>query len=468
MLAAALTLLAIVSNDQVALRAAPAKTATVQTLLGQGDALEVRGRQLDYLQVWDHRRERGGYVDISQARSLDLDPQSAPDLLAVVRFLREGSGDEALGIAYVGAYLKAAPAEAITAEPFDALGRMAERIADRASTAADSTGSARLSAQLETAASYGVVFNSIERDGRVSVCYNGEAFRRVLALQPSVEQQAHAALGLTRHECVDPALRPFELLALHHWRADILDGIDTGALPDLLRNRIHIRRAGVLAMLAYEEHRQNGSAQNAAARAIDELAQVVKSTLTDGDRAAYTDAAVRVGASRWAAVPEGVVESALAIATAPGESGQTCVSLLDRKHPQRGAMITRCTYGTVWTASASVSRNGTALTLAVQPLSSWRELWVFQQTGKTWAVRVLPPAASDPTVGYIECAGWVAGKNQMLVAREAQSDGRWQRSFEVVNLDTLEVALRAGEPTRLSAFHRWQSPAWKAQTVSLR
>ncbi|MFA5941233.1 MAG: hypothetical protein WC809_17900 [Sinimarinibacterium sp.] len=468
MLLAALTVLAIVSNDQVALRAAPSKSAPLQTLLGQGDALEVRGRQLDYLQVWDHRRERGGYVHVSQARSLDLDAPAASELLAVVRFLRDSAGDEALGIAYVGAYLKAAPAQAITAEPFDALGRMAERLADRASARSQDTGDARLSARLETAASYGVAFNSIERDGRVSLCYDGDAFRRVLALPASAEQQAHAALALTRHDCIDPALRPSELHALNQWRADVLDRVDAGALPELLRNRVHQRRAGVLAGLAYEDHRQGGAARDTATRALDELARVVRTGLTDDDRAAYTDAAVRVGASRWAAQPDTVADAALTLATAPGEPGQTCVSLLDRTHPQRGALVTRCTYGTVWSASAAVNRNGTALALAVQPLPTWRELWVFQRRGDAWTVRVLPPAASDPTLGYVEFAGWVAGKDQMLVAREAQADGRWQRSFEVVSLDTLAVDLRASEPTRLSAFYRWQSPTWKAQTVSLR
>lgn len=464
MLLTALTVLAIVSNDQVALRSAPSKTATVQTLLGQGDALEVRGRQLDYLQVWDHRRERGGYVHVSQARSLDLDAQAAPDLLAVVRFLRDSSGDEALGIAYVGAYLKAAPAEAITAESFDALGRMAERLADRASASAPDSGDARL----DTAASYGVVFDSIERDGRARLCYDGEAFRRVLAMSASAEQQAHAALALTRHECVDPALRPFELHALNQWRAEVLDRVDAEALPELLRNRIHLRRAGVLAGLAYEHHRQGGAARDAAVRALDELARVVQTGLTDDDRAAYTDAAMRVGASRWAAQPDTVADAALGIATATGESGQTCISLIDRKRPQRGTLVTRCTYGTVWTASAAVNRSATALTLAVQPLSNWRELWLFQLRGNAWTVRVLPPAASEPTLGYVEFAGWVSGKDQMLVAREAQADGRWQRSFEVMNLDSLETHLRASDPTRLSAFSRWQSPDWKAHTVSLR
>jgi len=103
-------------------------------VLWQGDALEVRGRRLDYLRVYDHRRERAGFVRAAQVRMLSLQPQDAPELLAVVRFLRDTSGAEALGIGYAAAYLKAAPAGAIGAEPFDALGTMADRLARRAST----------------------------------------------------------------------------------------------------------------------------------------------------------------------------------------------------------------------------------------------------------------------------------------------------------------------------------------------
>jgi len=38
----------------------------------------------------------------------------------------------------------------------------------------------------------------------------------------------------------------------------------------------------------------------------------------------------------------------------------------------------------------------------------------------------------------------------------------------VVRLDTLTVVKRADDPSHLSAFYRWQSPAWMQLTVSLR
>ena len=53
---------AIVVQDQASLRASPRDSAQQQTVLWQGEVLEVRGERLDYLQVWDHKRERGGFI----------------------------------------------------------------------------------------------------------------------------------------------------------------------------------------------------------------------------------------------------------------------------------------------------------------------------------------------------------------------------------------------------------------------
>ncbi|MBV8633105.1 MAG: hypothetical protein JO002_01320, partial [Burkholderiaceae bacterium] len=58
----ALAMVAIVTQDSAALRAAPRDSAQQQAVLWQGDTLEVRGERMGYLQVYDHRRERGGYI----------------------------------------------------------------------------------------------------------------------------------------------------------------------------------------------------------------------------------------------------------------------------------------------------------------------------------------------------------------------------------------------------------------------
>ena len=124
--------LAIVVQDRAALRAAPRSGGTELTRLWQGDVLEIRGQQAGYLKVYDYRRERGGYLREDAARPVELSETAAPGLLAVLRFLRETPGSEALGISYGAAFLKASP-KATVAEPFDAIAQMAERLADQAS-----------------------------------------------------------------------------------------------------------------------------------------------------------------------------------------------------------------------------------------------------------------------------------------------------------------------------------------------
>ncbi len=470
MLLATLATLAIVVQDQAVLRAAPGRNAQQQATLWQGEALEVRGARLDYLQVYDHRIERGGYVRLNEVRSTGLEAADAPGLLAVLRFLRDAPGQESLGIAYAAAYLKAAPAQAIDAEPFDALGAMADRLATRASARHGKADDPKLAAQLDVAAGYGLSWASFERDGRMQVCYEGEALRRVLALPSSDEQKAQAALALTRHECVDPSLPPVQRQLLDQWRAEVLDRPDTRRLPETLKNRIRLRRAGVWASLAWQQsrHASLAAATAAAARAIDELAAVNKHELSDEDQAAYTEAAVRTGASRWAASAAMPPKSGLALRTAPGDPGQTCVLLTDARHGAEAPLLRRCTYGTVWTASASTNAASTALVLAVQPLDTWRELWLFRKNADGWSVDVLPPAANDPGIGYAEFAGWVPGGKRLLAVREARVDGRWKRSFEVLRLDGLATERRADQPDSLSVFYRWQSPAWKRETLSLR
>lgn len=468
----ALALVAIVSSDQVALRAAPRDSAPQQALLWQGDSVEVRGARLDYVQVYDYRRERGGFVRASQLRTQALVPENAEPLLNVVRFLRDTPGAESQGIAYVAAYLKAAPANTIGAEPFDALGVMAERLAQRASARRGRNPDPALAAHLEIAANYGVEFLSFERNGRMQLCYEGNAFRRVLALGATPEMEARAALALTRHDCIASSMPPVERQRFDEWRGDVLDRIDVGALPPLLQQRIRMRRAGVWASLAHQAARRGDPAVTAGQRSLEALAGVNRNDLAESDAFDYAEAAVRTGAARWAAEPVAPPTPGLAIEAVAGATGQTCVRLVDGRHrDSAGAapvLVERCTWSVVWTASASANAQSTALALAVQPLDAWRELWLFRKDGDAWRIDVLPPAFDDPDVGYLEFAGWVPAGTHALAVREAKVDGRFKRSYELINLATLETEKRADSPDAIRLFHRWQSPAWKRMTVSLR
>jgi hypothetical protein len=468
--------LAIVNSDQVVLRAAPSAQAAQQAVLWQGDSLEVRGRRNDYLQVWDHRRERGGFLRATQVRLHDLTPATADDLLAVLRFLRDSPGSEAQGIAYVAAYLKAAPAERVQAdgaEVFDILGQLAERLARRANaTRARSDGT--VSAHVELAAAYGVLMRTIDRTaagGGMTLCYDGDAHRQVLVRSATPAQRGRAALGLTRHECIDPALPALERQLLDRWRAELLDRLDLTELPEHERNRVRLRQAAVWSTLAQQSARRGEDATGWGQKALDAFALVRRADLSESDLPEYAETAVRVGASRWAAEPSPVAPPARAglnVTTRPGlQPGETCVQLVDARQ-QKKVHAERCTYGVPWTASFMANAQGSVAALAVQPLPAWRELWLFAKTPQGWRIDVLPPGVDAPDVGYLEAAGFSADGTRLLAARETVSDGRHRRSFEVIKLSTLAVERRADSPDALSAFAKGQSAQWKRVTVSLR
>ncbi|MDR2209184.1 MAG: hypothetical protein LBE22_09475 [Azoarcus sp.] len=476
--------LAIVTQDQIPLRGAPEANAARHAVLSHGDMLEVRGFKGDYLQVYDHRRERAGYILATQAAQHDLTPQTAPKLLAVTEFLKDQPGSEALGIAYGAAFLKAAPAEMIDAGVFEALGTMADRLAWRASRATqnDEKTARTVSAHTETAAGYGVSFYSVTNNDKITLCYDGDAWRHVLDLPASSVQKAKAALSTTRHECVKSSLLPSERLDTDLQRAKTLgqvleSGARRGDLPDHLRNRLKIRAAGVWAGIAHRLAVKPGSDSfsvlEAGRNAETFLAGIDKNALTANDRLAWNVAAIRVGASRWAIQPQTLakpVKGRPGIQVTAGENpGQTCVKVI----PANGGKGTQddsahCTYGHVWTASLSVSPDGNLMTLAVQPLETWRELWVLRRESTGWQLEIVPPSIDNPELGYIEFAGWVPGNKQMLVARETVVNGQSKASFELWNRDTLTVERRADKPGNLNAFYRWQDPAWKSGTVAVR
>ncbi len=472
---AAPTAVAIVLKDQISLRAEPRDPAASHAVLSQGEMVEVRGERMDYLQVYDYRRERAGFVRADEARRLTLTAEESPTLHTIVRFLQSMPGSEALGIGYAAAYIQAAPVAALTSsegiDVLDALGTMADRLAQRASNGStrSQTAQTALSGHLETATRHGVAFTNFQRNGRVQICYDGDAFRRVLAMASMPEQRARAALALTQLDCAGDETNPMELKRVNEWRSDILDRVDAEKLPGYLKNRILMRRAAIWSSLAYQRARQGEAADVAAQRALQALSGINKNDLADADSQIYNIAAMRVNASRWAAAPQPIGSARhLSVVTIPGQPGETCVLLVNQTHDVEHPLAKRCTFSIVWPASATTNREGTAVALAVQPTDTWRELWVFRKSGTEWAVHVLPPATTMPEIGYSEFAGWVPGGSQILVAREAIGEGKYRRSFEQLSLDSRGIVKQASNPNLLSAFRRWQDAQWKTQTLSMR
>jgi hypothetical protein len=127
----------------------------------------------------------------------------------------------------------------------------------------------------------------------------------------------------------------------------------------------------------------------------------------------------------------------------------------------------------VWLNSATADPSASLLTVAVQPLAAWRELWVVRKDAEQgWVIDVLPPAPGNPMgadSGYVEYAGYAPGAEpKLLMAREARTEGRWSRRFEVAKLPTLTTDKFASTPQILAAFQRHQDPLWKRGTVSIR
>jgi hypothetical protein len=395
-----------------------------------------------------------------------LTETDAAELLAVLRFLRETPGSEALGISYGAAYLRAVPPRALTAEPFDAIGRMAERLADQISS--NSNRLPDIAAHLEVVEQFGVHMASFERNGRVQVCYDGELFRRVLALNGSLpEQRAHAALGLTRTDCIDPNLGPVPRAALDEERRKLLEEVDDRQLGAMMKSRLHVRRAAVWASVAYEQARRHELPEVAAQRALAELLVAHVEDLGEDCRAEYEDALVRVSAIRWAATTPLTQPGPLLVSLQAGDPGQTCVDLQDPKRRGGPPLVHRCTYGVVWESSAQSVAQGQALVLAVQPLASWRELWVFHRTAGAWTIDVLSPGTDDPDEGFIEFAGFVPGTERLLVAREVKERGRFRRRFEVLRLEDLALVRQASTPELLRDFGRWADVTWRRDSLAL-
>ncbi|MCK6682050.1 MAG: hypothetical protein L6R30_06475 [Thermoanaerobaculia bacterium] len=483
MFLAAAAVLAIITQDATSLRAAPSQTAPANAVLWQGEVVEVRGGRLGYLQVYNYQRERAGYVLESQARQYPMDGLRPAGVLETVRFLRDLPGMEALGIGHAALFLKVAPPAEIDAEVFDALGTMSDRLARRASARSGRPGDA-LAGHLEVARSYGVRIESVEADGRAVLCYDGEAFRQVLSLArgPALtlsasgagpagsgrnpEFQARAALGLTRLEC-QTGTETQRRAALAE-AAAILDGVPLDSLPPLIRYRLQLRRASVLAGLAFGFGRAGEAerAREASARAVEDLARVPRGEMAESDADLVAEAFVRAGATRPASDTTASVSSKLAWRLIPRAVGETCLAVTRMAKGGEEELV-HCTYAVVWPGSVHVSPGGQVITAALQPVAEWRELLVARLQDGEWRAEVVSPG-TELGLGYLEWAGFSPDGRDLLVAREVKAGGRVRRSFELLDVETLAVKRKADRPQDLTPFQKWQAPAWRQATLALR
>jgi hypothetical protein len=473
---------ALVAEDGATLRNAPRADAPAQATLWRGDWLEVRGERAGFVQVYDHRHERPGYVRPTQVRGYRVEAASAPELGAIVRFLRDASGSESLGIGYAALALKVAPAGTDPTELYAAIGTMADRLARRISARRADAKDATLVAHREVAESYGIKFKVVEGDalgGRGMTCYDGEAWEGVLAASaaPPVER-ARAALFLAAERCRDAVPVPADERARNDRRIAALQAIDfpaERALPASLAGRVRLRRAEAFAWRAFDEARQGNAdaAARAEATAVRELALCDRGVLAQDDLDLSEEVAVKVAASRWAteAPPRDAGRRAIAVDFAPRAPGETCVQVRQANANDGRVLAQRCSYGIVWKSALRFAPSGTVATLAVQPLAAWTELWVLRRGDDgAWTIDTLTPATADPdaTPGYVESAGFSPDGKRLLVVREAHAGGRATRKFQVLATRTLAVERWSPSADKLGAFKRWSAPSWRAGTLVLR
>jgi hypothetical protein len=416
--------------------------------------------------------------------------------------LRDQPGNEELGIAYatlarsLGAAAPLASAEdAGVARPLlgagdpldDAIAAMTDRLARRASQTR-AVPDPSLAVALDSVAAHGVKLIALEREGHVIYCSDGEAEARTLA-HGDASERARAALLLTQSRCGDPSAPPRRQLEWNEWRAEIAGRAEPADAAPELGVKLRLRRAEIWSQLAFL--RTADEQREAALAAQRELALADHGLLAEDDQSQFDEASVRVAAARWPAAVESAParDSAApeaAEAHAPGfrlkrapELGRGGIELFAERADATEAgrsLLSIPSSAVPQLASFDSSPAGRAAALVVQPLASWSELWVFhpikQGRGKSattaWVRSVLVPAATEPGVGSVECAGFTPKGKSMLVVRQAMVNGKLQRTFQELSLDSLRVLAQSDHVEGVRAFARWASPTWRAQTTALR
>jgi hypothetical protein len=437
---------ALVVPEQLQLRAAPRDAAPALAPLIRGEALEVRGRQGDWLRVWDHGRERGGFVRSGALLAVETDPAA---LLVQLRLARQQVGAEGLGLGLAAALIERADVDWLRgpqgAELLEHLIALQERLAIRANSALAGQAGALL--QTQVAARYGHPLRQLTRaDGSHWLCPALEPATLLRGLPgASAAQQVRAALQLSAGDCAVGSLEE---------RLLRLQDIDLKALPSPLRKTLLLRRAGLQASLAYARRADESAARASAQAALADWLRLNPAEFDDDDQALLREAAIRLAPMRWLVQEAGSLQRGkLELQRVAGQPGQSCLRIAAQTH---------CSHGQPLWSSLRATPDGQALLLAVQALDGWTELW---RLGADGSLQVLPPAAAMPGGAAIGVAEWAGmDRGLVLIAREAVVDGKPLRRFEVLPANSLHAQpLRwAGEPMLLAAYQRGAAAEWKA------
>ena len=212
-----------------------------------------------------HRRERPGHARASVVHVWRPDESSGPALAAVVTFLRDMPGMEALGISHAVLYRKLVPQEHWDPSVIYAQGVMTVRLARRtmAKVPALSAEQQSLAQDLETVTTLGI--RMVPRDAldttQGALCDDGEALRTRLTLEGDPVEEGMAAWLLTDDRCVPESVSPARLFEYQRWRADVLSTVPSAGLPPWMIARISSRLAEAHASIAGSARHHLGGAR---------------------------------------------------------------------------------------------------------------------------------------------------------------------------------------------------------------
>ena len=206
---------------------------------------------------------------------------------------------------------------------------------------------------------------------RARLCYDGEAWERVLAAPTAAPvERARAALSLAGRSCQDrdAALSPAEARAWNDRRMQALQSIDypaEAALPAALLGRVRLRRAEAFAWRAFDEARRGNLDAGGARRGGRPFTSWRSPTAAcSRPRTSTSTRRSRFASRRRAGRPsraqkQAAGKRAVDVVFAPRGEGETCVRVVRGATPARREPLgERCTYGVVWQSALRWAPSG--------------------------------------------------------------------------------------------------------------